>query len=695
MAELLLELFSEEIPAGAQERAVEDFKRLFAEKLTSAGISYKSLECYTTPRRVCVAISELPLMQEASQEERRGPRVDAPEKAIDGFLKSTSLTIDQLEKRETPKGEFYFAVIKQEGRKTAIVLTDIINDIIKNYTWAKSMKWGSHEIRWIRPLHSIICLFDGEVLPVSLGHIKAGNKTRGHRFLGNDEFTVKDFISYEEALKAHKVILRSEERKALIEHDAEELAKQKGVKVKEDEALLAEVAGLVEWPVALMGAIEGKFMSVPQEVLILTMRSHQKYFSLLNEDGSLAPYFITISNMIASDNGEQIINGNGRVLRARLEDAKFFWDQDRKRSLESRVAGLNKVVFHAKLGTVLEKVERIEKLASIIAKFVPGAKEDLAVRAASLCKADLATGMVGELPELQGIMGGYYAAHDKENENIVHAVQEHYSPVGSSDITPKNPVSVVVAIADKLDTLLGLFAIGEKPTGSRDPYALRRATLGIIRIVLENNLRISLTQLCQHAYSLYEKKLEKANNPTAELINFFADRLRVLLKDQNIRHDIIEAVFNEGSEDDLTRMVARAEALSNFLGTEDGANLLAAYKRATNIVQIEEKKDGVSYSGSPQESLLKEAPEKKIFAMFNDLSAEIISGLEKEEFESVMQKLATLRKPVDEFFDDVKVNDDDKEIRKNRLLLLSQFRNFLHNVANFSKIESVREMVLQ
>lgn len=688
MAELLLELFSEEIPAGAQAKAADDFKRLFAARFDAAGIAYSSIECYTTPRRVTIVAEGLPILQEATSEERRGPRTDAPTQAIDGFLKSTGLALEQLEKRETPKGGFYFAVIKQEGRATSLFLTETVSEVVSTYTWPKSMKWGAYNIRWIRPLHSILCLFDGSVLPVSFGHIKAGDKTRGHRFLSNSAFTVKDFADYEAKLRTNFVILKQEERKKIIQAATAELASTVASTIKHDDGLLAEVANLVEWPVALLGKIEDKFMSVPHEVLILTMRTNQKYFSLLSKTGELAPYFITISNIISNDGGAQIINGNGRVLRARLEDAKFFWDQDRKTSLESRVPALEKVVFHARLGTVGAKVQRIMQLSKEISAYVPSADAELAQRAAKLCKTDLATGTVGEFPELQGLMGSYYALHDKESQEVAQAIKEHYSPVGSSDSCPTAPVSVAVAIADKIDTLVGLFAIDEKPTGSRDPYALRRAALGVIRIILENNLRIPLQSLLEKSVILYPTNVISNINSAkliAELIEFFADRLRVSLKDQNIRPDIIEAVAS--GEDDLTRMVNRAKALSAFLQTQDGSNLLAGYKRAINIVQIEEKKDGVVYFGHPQEKLLHEESERNIFKLFNDLRPVITSNIKQEKFENVMQELAKLRKPVDDFFDNVKVNNEDAALRKNRLLILAQFREFLNDVANFSKIE--------
>lgn len=701
MAELLLELFSEEIPAGAQAKAVEDFERLFAAKFSAAGVSYSNIHCFSTPRRIAILVKDLPKSQNASSEELKGPRTDAPEQAIEGFLKKTGLSLEQLEKRQTPKGDFYFAVLRKEGRAISEFLVEAIQDVINNYTWPKSMKWGRYNIRWIRPLHSIICLFDGEVLPVSFGHIQAGNTTYGHRFMSDGKFTVENFIDYEKKLRENCVILRQDERKKIIHDDAVRLAESVNSTLNRDDSLLAEIANLVEWPVALIGRIEEKFMSVPPEVLIVTMRSHQRYFSLNNKQGGLAHYFITVSNIVTEDAGVQIINGNQRVLRARLEDAKFFWDQDRRHSLESRVPGLEKVIFHARLGTVADKVARITELASVISVWVPMANLVLVERAAKLCKADLATGMVGELPELQGLMGSYYALQSKEEEEVALAIKEHYSPVGSSDSVPTAPLSVAVSIADKVDTLVGLFAVDEKPTGSRDPFALRRAALGVIRIILENNLRIPLNILIEKAVSKYpavvfkagiadknpERPHEKQERIVAELVTFFADRLRVLLKEQDIRHDIIEAVFNDGSEDDFTRLVARAKAISSFLKTDDGSNLHAAYKRAMNIVQIEEKKDGVVYRGNPNESLLVEESEKNIFKLFEELRPVVLEGLKDEQFELVMQELAKLREPVDKFFDNVKVNTEDAGLRKNRLLLMAGFRGLLNDVANFSKIE--------
>lgn len=707
MAELLLELFSEEIPAGFQLKAVKDFEDGITERLNAEGIGFKVIRAFATPRRVALLVNGLPQAQRDSTEERRGPRVGAPDQALDGFLKSSGLTKEQLEIRNTDKGDFYFAVIKKQGRPVAEVLAGILNDFIGSYTWPKSMKWGNHAIRWIRPLHSILCLFDGRILPVSLGHVSAGNRTFGHRFLSPAPIEVRDFDDYKTKLKAAHVILDAEERKRIIENEANALAQNCGATVRPDPGLLGEVAGLVEWPVPLLGRIEEKFMVVPPEVLITAMRSHQKYFSLTNDKGKLAPYFITISNTISEDKGAVIIHGNERVLRARLEDAKFFWDQDRRNSLESRVEGLDKVIFHAQLGTVLDKVTRMEALAKLLSIWVPFANLGVTERAARLCKADLTTEMVGEFPELQGLMGSYYALESREDPAIAAAVKEHYRPVGPTDICPTAPVSVTVALADKIDTLVGLFAIGEKPTGSKDPYALRRAALGVIRIILENNLRIPLRLLLEKAAATYPKTLFKGEKKgrkllpvggkesvkhkhaevASELLEFLAERLRVLLKEKNLGHDRIQAVFDGGNEDDLTRLVARVQALEEFLSTEDGANLFAAYKRATNIVLAEEKKDQISYNGEPDKNLLEAIEEQDLSDLFAKTRPQIEKRLKSDDFTGAMRDLATLRKPVDEFFEAVVVNCDNPNIRRNRLLLLSQFRASLHKVANFGLLE--------
>ncbi|MCE3233230.1 MAG: glycine--tRNA ligase subunit beta [Rickettsiaceae bacterium] len=691
MAELLLELFSEEIPAGLQIRAMEEFKTIIGEKLAGEGLEYKAINSYASPRRLAIVIDGLPEVQKDSVTEKRGPRTDAPQPAIDGFLKSSVLSLSDLEKRKEDKGEFYFAVIKKQGRAVGQVLTENLQNVITSYTWAKSMRWNTYNIRWVRPLHNILAIFNGEVLPIEFGYLKANNKTRGHRFLGGDEFTVKNFADYQQKLRNNSSILDIAERKEIIMREAEKLAKENGATLKPDEKLLDEVAGLIEWPVPLLGSIEQRFLDVPKEVLITAMRSHQKYFSMTDSKGGLAPYFITVANMTSPDGGKKIISGNERVLRARLEDAKFFWDNDRKVSLESRAVGLDKIVFHAKIGTVAEKISRMAALASLLCKYVPGSNPAYSERAAKLCKADLLTQMVGEFPELQGLMGGYYATENGEKADVASAIKEHYSPQGPNDTCPSQPTSITVALADKIDTLIGLFAADEKPTGSKDPYALRRAALGVIRIILENNLRLPLKVLLQEAMEKFPAKLigdtQKKERIANELLEFLTDRLRVVMKEQSIRHDLINAVASGGHEDDLHRLVARAKALDSFLKTEDGANLSAAYKRATNIVLAEEKKDSAKYAGEPDKSLLQASEESELFKLFSETKPAVDEAFQNDNFAAAMQQLARLREPVDSFFEKVTVNCEDKAIRKNRLLLLSQFRASLNKVADFALIE--------
>ncbi len=684
MAELLFEIFSEEIPARMQVKAAADLARLVTKELTDAGLEFNAATPYSTPRRLTLVIDGLPLSQPDKSEERRGPRVDAPEKALEGFLRSTGLSKDQLEERETPKGSFFYAVIDSKGGKTADVLQEILPKAMLNLPWPKPMKWGDRKARWVRPLHSILCLFDGAVIPVQWEHLTAGDQTRGHRFMAPDRFTVTGFSDYAVKLKAGYVVLDDAERRTIIEKDARRLAEAEGYSVIPDEALLAEVAGLVEWPETLIGAIDPGFMDVPQEALISAMRSHQKYFSLADDAGKMAPRFITVSNLRAEDGGRQITEGNERVLSARLSDAKFFWDQDRKTTLESRVEALENVVFHARLGTVRQKVQRIVVLCQDIAPFVSGADLEDCKRAALLCKADLSTEMVGEFADLQGLMGRYYAQQDGEKPAVAKALEDHYSPLGPSDKSPSDPVSIVVALADKIDTLVGFFAMDEKPTGSKDPYALRRAALGVIRLILENELRLPLAKVFEAADALQSVE-DKLN--ADELLAFFADRLKVHLKEQNVRHDYVAAVFALGGASDLMRLMAQVSALSQFLETEDGSNLLIAYRRAANILRIEEKKDGVSYNEMPNAELLKEASEETLFGRIEEVSGLLTDALEADEFDVAGKAAATLRKPVDAFFEDVIVNAEEPELRVNRLRLLSGIRNSLDQLADFSKIE--------
>lgn len=669
MPDMLLELFSEEIPARMQAQAAKDLERLTVGALTERGFMFEGIKAFAGPRRLTLAITGLPPEQKDVREELKGPRTDAPQAALDGFLKKTGLTKEQLKVETTPKGEVYMAVIERKGRATPLVLAEIIPEVMGKLPWPKSMRWKpGNPVRWVRPLHSILATFDGEVVPCEFAGIQSGNTTKGHRFLSSGDITVRRFEDYEAALKKAHVVLDAAERAEIISNDLKQKAFALGLEPIEDIGLLNEVSGLAEWPVVLIGTIQDEFMDVPAEILQTSMRTHQKYFSLRDpKTGKMANRFALVANMLTKDGGKEIVAGNERVLRARLSDAKFFWDEDRKKTLDSRVEKLNGIVFHAKLGTQFERVERIEKLAGEIAAKI-GADVTKSKRAARLAKADLTTGVVGEFPELQGVMGRYYAQHDKEDTAVADAVRDHYKPVGPSDAVPNDKVSIAVALADKLDALTGFFAAGEKPTGSGDPFALRRAALGIIRILLENKLRFAL-------------------KVSDDLLTFFADRLKVALKEKGVRHDLIDAVFGLGHEDDLVRLVARVEALQAFVKSDDGANLLAGYKRAANILKAEEKKDNKTFTSEVLESHLAEPAEKSLFATLAKARAAIAPALEKEDFAAAMQHMAALRPPVDAFFEGVKVNADDKQVRENRLNLLASLRATLHQVADFSRIE--------
>ncbi|MDB5734843.1 MAG: glycine--tRNA ligase subunit beta [Alphaproteobacteria bacterium] len=669
MPDLLLELFSEEIPARMQAGAARDLERLMVGALTDRGYLFEGIKTFGGPRRLTLAVAGLPAQQKDVREELKGPKVDAPPAAIEGFLKKTGLTREQLKVETTPKGDVYMAVIERKGRETPLVLAEIIPEVMAKLPWPKSMRWKPGiAVRWVRPLHSILATFDGELVPFSFAGVSSGTHTRGHRFLSEGKVEAKRFEDYEQKLRAAYVILDAEERAAIVFEGIKQAAFIHGLEMIPDEGLLAEVSGLAEYPTVYIGAIQDEFMDVPAEILQTSMRTHQKYFSLRDpKTGKMANRFALVANMVASDGGKEIVAGNERVLRARLSDAKFFWDEDRKHTLESRVEKLKGIVFHAKLGTQFERVERIEKLAGEIAAKI-GADVTKARRAARLAKADLTTGVVGEFPELQGVMGRYYALHDKEDAAVADAARDHYKPVGPSDAAPSDKVAIAVALADKLDALTGFFAAGERPTGSGDPFALRRAALGVIRILLENKLRFSLTG-------------------SSDLLAFFADRLKVALKEKGIRHDLIDAVFSLGNEDDLVRLVARVEALQAFLKTDDGKTLLAGYKRAANILKAEEKKDGITYISEVDESLLPEPADKALHAALAKAIGAIGPALDKEDFAAAMQQMAALRVPVDAFFEAVKVNADDPKIRANRLHLLAGLRAALHRVADFSKIE--------
>ncbi|MBS0520879.1 MAG: glycine--tRNA ligase subunit beta [Proteobacteria bacterium] len=682
MAELLLELLSEEIPARMQARASDDLKRLVCDGLKAAGLSFTGARAFATPRRLALVVDGLPVARADVSEEKRGPRVGAPDQAIQGFLKGAGLaSLDQAEKRDTGKGEFWFAVVKKKGGPTAAALPGLVEAAMKALPWPKSMKWGSGTMQWVRPLQSIIALFDGKVLegaiapggrmaPVAFGHT-----TRGHRFLSKGEIKVTDFADYVAKLEAAHVMLDPAARKKVILDGARRLCAEAQVSLKEDDGLLDEVAGLVEWPVPLLGTIDAQFMDVPPEVLIVSMKTHQRYFATTRADGTLADRFVVVANTIARDGGATIVDGNERVLRARLSDAKFFWDQDRKIRLEERLPALKDIVFHAKLGTQADRVQRIAALALAVAEFVPGSDATEIMTAAELCKADLVTGMVGEFPELQGIMGRYYALGEKLPAAVAEAIGDHYAPAGPNDRCPSAPVSVAVALADKLDALISFWSIGEKPTGSRDPYALRRAALGVIRIIVENRLRVPLRRFFKED----------------DLLAFFAERLKVQMREKGVRHDIIDAVFALGGEDDLVRLLARVEALQSFLGTEAGRNLLTAYGRAANIVRAEEKKDkglAAQLAGAPDPALLEQAEEKSVASALAEVERTVKPALQREDFAGAMQAFAGLRAPIDALFEKVTVNVVDKpQLRLNRLKLLNQIRATMDSVADFSKIE--------
>jgi glycyl-tRNA synthetase beta chain len=687
--QFLLELLSEEIPARMQARAAEDLARLVNEALAAEGLKPAQTRSFATPRRLVLVLDGLPLAQPDVSEERRGPKVGAPQQALDGFLKANGVTLADLAERDTPKGKFYFLDIAKKGRATAAVLADVLTDVLPRFPWPKSMRWGDRPERWVRPLESILCLFAGEVVPLAFAGQVSGNTSKGHRFLGPDRFTVAGFDDYVAKLRTQKVILDSAERRDSIAAQADALAKSKGFAVLPDAGLLAEVAGLVEWPTVLLGTIDDAFMTVPREVLSTSMRTHQKYFSLTDASGALAPHFLVVSNMQPADGGKRIVAGNERVLRARLSDARFFWDTDREARLESRVGALKDRIFHAALGSMEAKVDRIATLAKDIATAI-GADATQASRAARLAKADLSTAMVGEFPELQGVMGRYYALNDGEQPAVAAAIAEHYAPQGPGDACPTAAVSVAVALADKIDSLVGFFAIDEKPTGSRDPYALRRAALGIIRLVLENRLRVNLRPLFLSAHALYAvalPQLRDGETVADELIDFLADRLKVHLREEGVGHDVISAVFARNKDDDIVRFRARVAALDAFLKTEDGRNLLTAYRRAANIVRIEEKKDGARFDAAPIQADLAMDEETALFRALDVAIPDSTAALGKEDFGAAMAALAGLRAPVDAFFDKVTVNADDPKQRANRLRLLSMIGAAMENVADFSRLE--------
>jgi glycyl-tRNA synthetase beta chain len=749
MPDLLLELSSEEIPARMQGGAAKDLERLVVGALSDRGLLFEGAKSFAGPRRLTLAIQGLLAKQPDVSEELKGPKIDAQQAALDGFLRKTGLSREQLKVERTPKGDVYIGVIARKGRATAEVLAEILPETFAKLPWPKSMRFPGSSVRWVRPLHSIVCTFDGEMVPFEFAGVQSGNVTWGHRFLSHGPIEVRRFEDYEEKLRRAHVIVDAAERKEIILHEAKQKAFALGLELVEDGGLLEEVAGLAEWPVVLIGSIEDEFMALPPEILQTSMRTHQKYFALrvpppqsggggppkAVEVARLAPKFVVVANMIAEDGGKEIVAGNERVLCARLSDAKFFWDQDRKVPLSDRVSHLDGMIFHAGLGTQHLRVGRMARLSILLASEMRLSPVDgaIASRAALLSKADLLSGVVGEFPELQGIMGRYFAIEHNHERVIADAIRDHYKPLGPKDGVPNKTISIVVALADKIDTLIAFFSIGERPTGSGDPYALRRAALGVIRILLENDLRISLrTVFASHsglvmgeryfeeferrfdqlatglerfgradlAKEIFDEELARAKSRRTAadhrerfgelidaLFSFLIDRLKVALREKGTRHDLIDAVFSLGNEDDLVRLVARVEALQAFLKTDDGANLLVAYRRAANILRDEEKRDKTSYDGEPDPELLTLAEEKGLFVELATASELIRAEVERERFVEAMGVMARLRKPVDAFFDKVTVNDKNPELRANRLKLLSRLRATLHLVADFSKIE--------
>ena len=678
MPDLLIELFSEEIPARMQAKAADDLKALVTGGLVDAGLTYEGAAAFATPRRLTLAVHGLTPRSPDLREEKKGPRTDAPAGAIQGFLRGAGLS-DIAQARvvsDAKKGEFYVADLVKPGRAAEAIIAELMPTVIRTFPWPKSQRWGAGTLRWVRPLHSIVCTFGPEtgevaVIDFEVDGIRSGNITYGHRFLSPEPITVKRFEDYVEKLEKAKVVLDPARRRDIIVNDARQLAFAAGLELVEDEGLLHEVAGLVEWPVILMGSFDAAFLDVPDEVIRATIRANQKCFVVKDaKTGRLANKFVVTSNMAATDGGITITAGNERVIRARLSDAKFFWDGDLAIPLDSLVPKLDGITFHEKLGSQGERVRRIVALAREIAPLV-GADPDLAGRAALLCKADLLTGVVGEFPEVQGLMGRYYATHAGEDPSVAAAIEEHWKPQGPSDRVPTSPVSIAVALADKLDTLVGFWAIDEKPTGSKDPFALRRAALGVIRIVLENSVRLPIAGFAAR---------------TPDLLAFFADRLKVQLREQGTRFDLVDAVFALGGQDDLLLIVKRVEALGALLATDDGKNLLAGYKRAANILKAEEKK-GTAVAAAVDADLFKEAEEKALAAAVATAAKAAHAAVDSEDFEAAMKALASLRAPVDAFFDKVLVNDADAGVRANRLALLTVLREACHQVADFSKIE--------
>ena len=684
MADLLIELFSEEIPAGLQAPAAQNLKKLLTNGMVEAGLTYANASAFHTARRLTLVVEGLLDASPTVQEERKGPKVGAPEQAIDGFLRGAGLSMDDLEVRDDKKGQVYFAKITKPGRPAAEIVAEVLEATIRNFPWPKSMRWGSGSLRWVRPLQSILCVLSNEaevsVVPLDVDGIKAGNQTRGHRFMAPDAFAVSGFEDYETKLKRAKVILRADERQAAIWQEAQTQAFALGQSVVEDTGLLAEVAGLVEWPVVLMGQIDEEFLDLPPEVLKTSMKEHQKFFSVSNPKTGRIERFVTVANIEAADQGATILKGNQKVLAARLADAKFFWENDlreAKAGMGNWQAALENVTFHNKLGSQAARIKRIAALARDLAPVV-GADPDMAEQAALVAKADLSSEMVYEFPELQGLMGRYYAEKAGMSADIAAACEAHYSPLGPSDDVPTAPVSVAVALADKLDMLTGFWAIDEKPTGSKDPFALRRAALGVIRLILDNHLTLPLADRLAAA---------DAGAGAADLLGFFQDRLKTYLRDRGIRHDVIDACIAMPQSDDLALLIKRAEALQGTLTTDDGENLIQGFKRANNILSQAEAQDGVEYSFGADPKFAENEAEKVLFAALDAADKKIQPAMATQNFATAMAAMATLRGPIDAFFEAVKINADSALVRRNRLNLLSRIRTTCLSVADLTKVE--------
>jgi glycyl-tRNA synthetase beta chain len=722
MPDLLIELFSEEIPARMQGKAASDLQKLVTDGLVEAGLTYKSAAAFSTPRRLTLSVEDLLAESKPVREERKGPKVGAPDQAIDGFLRGAGVTRDDLEIRDDKKGQVYFAVIKKPGRMAADIIAEILEKSIRNFPWPKSMRWGTGTLKWVRPLHSVLSILTGEagaeVVPLDIDGITSGNTTRGHRFLSPDVFSVTSFEDYEAKLKRAHVMLRADERADMIWNDATNQAFALGLEVVEDRGLLTEVAGLVEWPVVLLGQIDPSFYELPDEVLQTSMKEHQKFFSVRNAKTGQIERFVTVANTVTADNGATILKGNQKVLFARLSDAQFFWENDLRianAGMQPWLDSLSNVTFHNKLGTQKDRIDRIVALASEIAPLV-GAGVAEAAEAARVAKADLSSEMVYEFPELQGLMGRKYASKAGLSDAIAAAAQEHYSPLGPSDDVPTAPVSVAVSLADKLDTLTGFWTIDEKPTGSKDPFALRRAALGVIRLILENNIKTELKAELRQAIKenagaayfqealkedlafaatqgleFYRQEAFKAyNNDLAvseDLLSFFHDRLKVYLKDQGIRHDIIDACIAMEGSDDLTLLVKRAKALAATLATDDGENLIQGFKRANNILTKEEAKDGVEYSYGADPKHAQHDSERALFVALDEADKVIAPAMAAQDFGTAMTAMAALRGPIDAFFTDVQVNADQQVVRRNRLNLLSRIRKICLGVADLTRID--------